>query len=107
MYKYRNLVEAIQDASRLKDKGIIFIQDKNTDVFVSYEQLYKRAKRVLYILQSKGLTAGRELIFQIQDNEQFIYVFWACLLGGIIPFRYRLETMLSISLSPQNMEYSS
>lgn len=100
MYKYRNLVEAIQDASRLKDKGIIFIQDKNTDVFVSYEQLYKRAKRVLYILQSKGLTAGRELIFQIQDNEQFIYVFWACLLGGIIPVPVSVGNNVEHKLKP-------
>jgi acyl-CoA synthetase (AMP-forming)/AMP-acid ligase II/acyl carrier protein len=47
--------------------------------------LYEQALTTLFVLQSKGLKPGEELIFQIQDNQDFLTVYWACLLGRIIP----------------------
>lgn len=68
-------------------KGIYIINGKEQETFVSYKTLYKKALKVLYNLQSIGLEEGHELILQIKDekNEQFLYVFWACILGKIIP----------------------
>lgn len=85
MFKYKNLVEAIQSISTVEDRGIFFINDSSNDTFVSYSQLYRKALGVLDNLLSKGLTSGDELVFQVQENEDYIYLFWACLLGGIIP----------------------
>lgn len=85
MGEYKNLIEIIKDVSSLNDRGLTFIKDKETEVFVSFEEFYKRALKVLYWLQSRGISKGCELVFQIHENEHFLYVFWACLLGGIIP----------------------
>ena len=85
MFKYKNLVEAIQSISKVEDRGIFFINDSSNDTFVSYSQLYRKALGVLKNLLSEGLTSGDELVFQVQENEHYIYLFWACLLGGIVP----------------------
>jgi amino acid adenylation domain-containing protein len=72
---------------KLKDeqkRGITYIEGKE-DVFVTYQQLYAQALSTLQRLQEQGLCQSDKLIFQIQDNRQFIRYFWACLLGGICP----------------------
>lgn len=71
-------------ANMENDKGITFISGENTERFVLYSELYARAERYLHKLQCKGIGKDSELILQIEDNECFLYSFWACLLGGII-----------------------
>lgn len=67
-------------------KGIVFIKSGELEVFVSYASLIKKAKQCLYYLQQeKGLHSGDELIIQEDDSEILLTVFWACILGGIIP----------------------
>ncbi len=68
-----------------EDRGITFINGSASERFVSYVDLLSRGKSALGYLQYKGLKAGDELIFQIEDNESFLVLFWACLQGGIIP----------------------
>lgn len=70
--------------STANETGITYI-DRESDKFVSYGELYSKALKVLYNLQSKGLKPGQELVFQLEDNESFVNIFWACMLGGIIP----------------------
>lgn len=81
----RSLVDVIEFRKDLHDKGINYINDEKDEVFVSYNQLYTRALDILYLLQSKGIGPGQELVLQIEDNEAFLYMFWACILGKIIP----------------------
>ncbi|MBK3493951.1 amino acid adenylation domain-containing protein [Viridibacillus sp. YIM B01967] len=85
MIKYETLVEAIESRKMIDDKGITFISGDKNEKYLSYKNLYNKALEVLYHLQLKGVKRGEELVFQIDDNEHFLYVFWACLLGGIIP----------------------
>ncbi|MBC2578809.1 AMP-binding protein [Clostridium sp. DJ247] len=67
--------------------GIYLIKSENEEKFIPYNDLYTKCSYVLYNLQACGLQAGDELVLQIkdEDNESFLYVFWACLLGKIIP----------------------
>ncbi|MBD3919132.1 amino acid adenylation domain-containing protein [Paenibacillus sp. PR3] len=81
--KYADLSQVIQD-KRMSEHGITFLA-KHEEVYFSYKELLDKALGVLYILQAKGLAAGDELIFQLEDNYDFIRFFWACLLGGFIP----------------------
>lgn len=83
MNKYNNLIEVFKESAN-GDSGITFISE-SCDKFLSYKDLYRDIKGLLYNLQRIGVTPGDELILQIEDNESFIKVFWACLLGGIIP----------------------
>ncbi|MBB2482090.1 AMP-binding protein [Bacillus sp. APMAM] len=79
------LIEMIHEASLLKEKGITFINAADKEKFVSYNMVYEKALKLLYHFQERGLNPGDEVIFQIEDNEIFVYTFWACILGGLIP----------------------
>lgn len=83
MEKFTNLIEVLQCRTK-SHKGIYFIEEKK-DKFISYMQLYNKALKALKILQQKGLGKNSELIIQIEDNENYLVLFWACILGGIIP----------------------
>lgn len=85
MDKSYNLVEAIKNAKSKKDRGIFFICNHKEDKFVTYEQLYNNAIKTLYYLQKRGIKSGNELVIQIANEEQLLVVFWASILGGIIP----------------------
>lgn len=67
------------------EKGVGFIVAANRTNFLSYHQLYHNALQLLGYLQHKGLKPGDELVLQLEDSQQFIQYFWACILGGIIP----------------------
>lgn len=82
--KYETLLEMLED-NRVLDKGITFINGGENDDFICYDRIYNEALFVLYNLQLMGIKPGQELIFQIERNEDFIILFWACIMGGIIP----------------------
>lgn len=83
-FAYKSLVEVITERS-LGNKGITFIKGESEEVFLSYNELYNRAIGILYYFQKIGIKRSQELVFQIEDNKSFICIFWACILGGIIP----------------------
>jgi amino acid adenylation domain-containing protein len=67
------------------DTGIVFIKSSSNEEYLSYKDIFRKASTLLFQLQSKGLRSGDELIISVDDNEYFITLFWACLLGKIIP----------------------
>ncbi|MEM9918267.1 MAG: condensation domain-containing protein [Bacteroidota bacterium] len=79
------LIEVLRHRSSMDRVGVTFIEGGSKEKFLSYREVYERASRTLKTLQQRGLQAGNELVFQIEDNETFVNVFWACILGGIIP----------------------
>lgn len=82
------LVEGlIKSAASNCEKGIFLINGEDKEEFISYKQLYIGALKILYNLQREGLKPEDELIIQIKDtdNKLFVYIFWACILGKIIP----------------------
>ena len=40
---------------------------------------------MLGALQRRGLGAGDRVVLYVADNERFVELFWACVLGGIVP----------------------
>jgi amino acid adenylation domain-containing protein len=68
-----------------KKAGMVFVSSLTATESLSYSELYKVSLRVLGALQTKGLKAGDELVIQTDDNKEFVCLFWACLLGRIIP----------------------
>ncbi|NML40013.1 aminotransferase class III-fold pyridoxal phosphate-dependent enzyme [Chitinophaga sp. G-6-1-13] len=87
--KYTSRPDTLQQLlTGLKDeqnKGITFVTGSNKETFLSYQQLYADALSWLAHLQEKGLTPGTELVLQVEDGKTFLQLFWACLLGAIIP----------------------
>lgn len=83
MEEFSNLAEALECRAK-SSKGITFISEKE-DKFISYNVLYEKARKALKLLQQKGLNKNSQLIIQIENNENYLVLFWACILGGIIP----------------------
>jgi amino acid adenylation domain-containing protein/non-ribosomal peptide synthase protein (TIGR01720 family) len=80
-----SLIELLLEKSTHTDAGITFIEGNDQENFLSYAELNVSARKALSFLQSKGMRAGDELVFQLDDNRTFIIVFWACIFGGIVP----------------------
>lgn len=85
MSVYNTLTELIISRKNEEQKGITFILGDTEEIFVSYKALYYTSLNLLYDLQTAGYKPGDEVMFQIDDNQRFIYSFWACILGGMIP----------------------
>ena len=83
MTKFKNLHEILKTRAE-ENLGITFINEKD-EKYISYGQLYYNAQQALYSLQQQGVKVGDELIFQVVKDEDFLYTFWACILGGFIP----------------------
>lgn len=82
---FSTLADVIESHKSDDLKGITFIKQKADDHFLSYKDLHQTSLRVLHNLQISGVKPKDELVFQVYDNEQFVLLFWACILGNIIP----------------------
>lgn len=79
------LISALKRAATGPARGITFIQEEKAEQFLSYSELYAKALSALGYLQRQGIPEGAEVVFQLEDNRDFLIAFWACLLGGFIP----------------------
>ena len=86
-----SLIEVIEKAAST-ERGITFIISAAQSTFLSYAELHRRAGMALHALQNKGLKEGNELVMQIDIAEHFLVIFWACLMGKIIPVPLAIGT---------------
>ena len=84
MITFSTLVETLQTQA-CSDRSITYIEAKDNEINITYAELYERALSKLYLLQQRGLSPSDECIIFLRSNEEFIDIFWACILGGIIP----------------------
>ncbi|OOM69984.1 erythronolide synthase, modules 1 and 2 [Clostridium puniceum] len=75
----------IESAQKSKDKGITFIQNDNTEIFFSYEEILEKALYCLGELEKSELKQDNFVMISFQDNIDFVVAFWACVLGGFVP----------------------
>jgi len=81
---YQTLNQALQQAAQT-DRGIYFTNSLQDETFLSYHELYQGALRYLSLLQQQGVQRGDEVVIQIDALPPFLQLYWACLLGGIVP----------------------
>ena len=84
MLNAATLTEILQ-GNRSFARSITYLEGENDAREVSFAELYERALGILYHLQRLGARRGDKLILFLNNNEQFIDVFWAAVLGGIVP----------------------
>lgn len=82
--KFGNLANALVHAAGNPERGITFIQNDNSERFLSYQSLYDEAAHRLGGLQEQGFKPGEYALILLEDSREFILTFWACVLGGII-----------------------
>lgn len=85
--KYRTLSEGLLDQENINVMQTFILDDKNEKTVSSSELLFK-AKKILHYLQCNGVEAGDQVLLQLKDNCELLYVFWACILGRIIPIPF-------------------
>lgn len=79
------LSQALARAASQKDKkGILYLQPDGREIFQSYADLCKEAELMLGGLYKLGLHAGDKVILQVEDNQDYLPLLWACFLGGLI-----------------------
>jgi acyl-CoA synthetase (AMP-forming)/AMP-acid ligase II len=84
MAVFNTLVEALI-AQALTDRSITYIKTYQDERTLTFRDLRERALGILYLLRERGLSVGDKLVIFLNNNEQFLDGFWACLLGGIVP----------------------
>lgn len=75
----------LRTALQFSSKEILYIQADGSEIFQSYEALLQQAQRILKGLRQLGLKPEDKVIFQIDQNKDFIPAFWGCILGGFVP----------------------
>lgn len=83
MRTIRNLSSVLL-ARKENDAGILFCEGSQ-ERYLPYGQLLALAGKVLHLLRERGFGPGDFAVMQTEDNERFILLFWACVLGGIVP----------------------
>ena len=80
---FQTLTEMLPADAR-EDRQITFIEGESEQRTMSFRRLRQRAIGTLGALQRAGLKPGDPLILYVADNERFVELFWACVLGGIV-----------------------
>ncbi len=84
MLKSETLRSILSDSVR-EDRHITFIDGDDEQRVLSFARLRQRALSLLGALQSRGLRPGHAMVLCVADNERFLEIFWACVLGGMVP----------------------
>ena len=75
----------ILPATARDDRQITLIEGDKAQRVLSFQRLRQRALAVLGALQRQSIAPGDTVILCLADNERFLEMFWACVLGGIVP----------------------
>lgn len=81
---FDTLTAALRALRVTTERGVFVIRSSKEEEFLSYAELYTNACYTLTNLRNHGVRSGDELMIQIDDSKEFLVLFWACLLGGII-----------------------
>ncbi len=95
--QFHTLIEALS-CNRSEARFVSFIDGQEDEKCISFEALYQRALGLLHVLQQHGIGKGGHLILFLNDNQQFVDVFWACQFGGIVP------VPLAVGISDQHRQ---
>ncbi|MBD2498496.1 SDR family NAD(P)-dependent oxidoreductase [Nostoc sp. FACHB-280] len=81
----QTLTEVLKQAATNSTRGISYIKSNGSEQVQSYRELWQDAQRILAGLRKLGLQPQDKVIFQLEDNQDFICAFWGCVLGGFVP----------------------
>jgi acyl-CoA synthetase (AMP-forming)/AMP-acid ligase II len=65
---------------------IVLVQDEEHETELAYGDLVAAASRVLGGLRAAGVERGDSVRITAMDERDRLVAFWACVLGGIVPF---------------------
>ncbi|MBN3960153.1 non-ribosomal peptide synthetase [Nostoc sp. NMS8] len=81
----KTLKELLQRTAQHSTQSIIYIQSDGSEKVQSYGELWQDAQRILAGFRKLGLKPQDKVIFQLENNQDFLCAFWGCVLGGFVP----------------------
>lgn len=79
------------------DDGVYFYEDSDNPEFISYSNIEKMARRLVTGLAEHGIKNRSRLIFQFSSSKDYVTMFWASMLSGIIPAMYDIPASYNTS----------
>jgi acyl transferase domain-containing protein/acyl-CoA synthetase (AMP-forming)/AMP-acid ligase II len=79
-----SLAQLLINAAANPERGIVFIQDDETEIRLSYADVLERAETRLAGLRAAGIVPGAPVLLVFNGSIDFVVTFWACMLGGIV-----------------------
>ncbi len=83
--RYQCLKDILLSAESSPEGHIVFVHTDGSRSVLTYKDLLTEASKVLGAFKSMGCNPGDKVIFQFNNNREFIITFWGCILGGLIP----------------------
>jgi acyl-CoA synthetase (AMP-forming)/AMP-acid ligase II/NADP-dependent 3-hydroxy acid dehydrogenase YdfG/acyl carrier protein len=80
----RTLSQMLRQAAQDSTHGVTYISGRDS-THQTYRELLRDATRIRSWLTAAGGRPGDHVILQLDDNAQFLNVFWGCVLGGMVP----------------------
>jgi amino acid adenylation domain-containing protein len=80
-----DLVSAFNRLTHDDSRGFTFINPGGREQRLTYPEIARMAWVILGQLQLRGVKSGDKLIIQTANNKELIAIFWACILGKIVP----------------------
>ena len=97
----------VQTAARHPQNGIVYIQTDGSALTQTYAELLDQARRILGGLRARGLKPGDRAILQIEQLNEHLPAFWACILGGIAPVTVAVAPAYTASNAVANKLYNA
>lgn len=79
------LGDVLATASKIEGKGIYFSHHRDNAIFLSYKQLWHDANQLARTWRNLGVKPKQKIVFQLEDNKNFVTAFWASIIGDFIP----------------------
>ncbi len=81
----KTLIDALQSASALTERGYIFLRDDLTNRDWSFRALNEEAERRAALFVAMGLEKGDRVAMVIPDGEDFVLSFFGAIRAGLVP----------------------
>lgn len=80
------LADVLLNAASLPSPhALVTVHRDGSETPLSYPGLLARARGLLAALQAQGLSPGQAVLSQVGASARQLEVFWACVLGGLVP----------------------
>lgn len=82
-----NLYELLEEAAhKVPTKGIVIVNNSQCDLFLTYSELREKSRKIAFILKSYyQVKPVSKIIISVEKSENFILLFWGCVMAGCIP----------------------
>jgi len=85
-----NLAAALERAAQQPELGVVHVTADMSEIRVSYAELLDQARRTLGGLRAQNVRSGDVVVVDAGDSRSLLPLFWACLLGGMVPAPFKV-----------------